>query len=121
MNKSLLILSFIGLAACGAIGIGSNDSVNVYNSSDDFIIVQGDRGMSRVAPNSSALVSGKSYMQINSKNPNCNSASIPKEANAAAILLDIIPGLLLGIIPIVVDAATGNLSTMPANYTYACI
>ena len=121
MRKQIpVLLTLPFLASCGAIGIGRNDTVRVYNSSKDIITVQGDRGTSKIVPNSSSMVSGNNYMQINSVNPNCNSTSIPKETNSAALVLDIIPGLFFGIIPIVVDAATGNLMKMPESFTYSC-
>ena len=121
MKRTIITATMLPLLlSCGTIGIGANDTVNVFNQSKDTISVIGARGVSRIVSNSSTTVSGKDYMQINSSNPNCNSTSIPRETNSAAVVLDIIPGLVFGIIPIIVDAVTSNLSRMPESYTYNC-
>ena len=56
----------------------------------------------------------------NLRTANCSQVNVERELNSGAVFLDIIPGILLGIIPIFVDAVTNNLYRMPEAYSYSC-
>jgi hypothetical protein len=118
--KKLILFSTIILSGCGTMGIGSNHMINVYNGSDDVITATGDMGAVKIQPQTtSALKSGQDVM-LNSSNKKCNSLAIQREPNTPAMILDVIPGFIFGIIPILVDAVSGNLYKMPSSYTYQC-
>lgn len=119
--KNIATLSCLLLSACGTIGIGSNDVVDIYNHSNDTIHVSGSSGIAKIRPNTSVKIPSKGNLQINSTNNMCNSAIVETETNGVAIALDIIPGLTFGFIPLLIDAITGSFSTMPDSYTYQCM
>lgn len=121
MKKIFLLLSILALSACGAMGIGSNHKTMVYNNSDDMITVTSDSGMYKVEPNNNINIYSKEHISIQNKNKNCSQVNVERELNSGAVFLDIIPGILLGIIPIFVDAVTNNLYRMPEAYSYSCV
>lgn len=120
MKKVYVLLTLSLLSACGAMGIGSNKIVNIHNNSNDTITATGEMGNIKIAPNTSVMMQSSEDITLNSTNKNCNSPIIQRTSNGSAIFLDIIPGFLLGIIPIVVDGLTGNLYKLPTNYNYDC-
>ena len=119
MKKISIISLVVLLAGCGAIGIGRNDTVYIHNASDGEISTVGT-GISKIAPNSGGLATGRN-IQIVPKDRGCESVNVPKDFNTAAFVLNIFPGILLGVIPMVVDAIAGGLNTMPKTYMYKCI
>ncbi len=119
-NKIYNIITLFSLTACGAMGFGKNNTINIYNNSDEEISINAYGGM-KVQPKSSTIVQGHKNLLISSKNNQCFPLNIEKETNSQAVILDIIPGVLLGgIIPIIVDAATDNLTTYPESIIYNC-
>ena len=119
--KIYQMLFILLLAACGTMGIGSNHTVNILNDSGDTIMVTGERGMQRIPANESMEVTSRRNIQIVSPNKHCDSPNVVTELNTPALILNIVPGVLLfGIVPLFVDAVTGNLTRMPENYTFAC-
>lgn len=118
--KKLILLTTILLVSCGTIGIGSNHMVNVYNGSDDVITATGEMGAIKIQPQTTSALKSSQDVMLNSSNKKCNSLAIQREPNTPAMILDIIPGIIFGIIPILVDAVSGNLYKMPSNYTYQC-
>lgn len=116
----LLILCFV-LTACGTIGIGKHGPTNVHNNSEDTITVSTDTGTYKIKPESSLQIAANSDMKISSKNPNCSDINIVRSPNTAALILDIFPGLALGIIPILVDAISNSLYQMPESASYTCM
>ena len=118
--KKLILLSTILLVSCGTIGIGSNHMVNVYNGSDDVITATGDMGAIKIQPETTYSLKSSQDIMLNSGNKKCNSLTIQRQPNTPAIILDVIPGIIFGIIPILVDAVSGNLYKMPSTYTYQC-
>ena len=120
MKKIFLLLSVLALSACGAMGIGSNHKTMVYNNSDDTITVTANSGVYKLEPNDGKQIYSKDDIFIQNKNKKCSQVSVEREVNSAAVFLDIIPGILFGIIPIFVDAVTNNLYRMPDTYSYSC-
>lgn len=76
--------------------------------------------MYKVDPNNNINVYSKERISIQNKNKNCSQINVERELNSGAVFLDIIPGILFGIVPIVVDAVTDNLYRMPEAYSYGC-
>ena len=109
------------LASCGTMGIGSNHTVNVFNDSEDTIMAIGERGTQRISAGESVQVTSRRTVQIVSKNRSCDSPNIVTEINTPALVFNIVPGILaFGIIPIFVDAVTGNLTRLPENFVFEC-
>ena len=120
MKKFLaLFLCFI-LSACGAIGIGSNHIVNIHNNSESTVYATGQMGRISIKPGVSMPIESKENIQLSSESNKCDILMIQQTPNMAAIILDVFPGLVFGIIPILVDAVTGNLYKMPTSYIYDC-
>jgi hypothetical protein len=119
MKKFFVLISVITLSSCGAIGIGSNHKTMIYNNSDDVITVTSDSGMYKVQPNNSMNIYSKESISIQNKNKNCSQVNVVRELNSGAVFLDIVPGILFGIVPIFVDAVTNNLYKMPESYSYS--
>lgn len=117
----MALFAVLFLASCGAMGIGSNHETMVYNNSNDVINITSDSGMYKLKPESSMRVYSKENISIQTKNSQCPQVNVVRELNSGAVFLDIIPGVLLGIIPIFVDAVTNNLYRMPEAYSYSCI
>ena len=120
MKKVLILCGVLVLASCGAIGIGSNHKTMVYNNSDDVITVTANSGVYKLEPNDGKQIYSKDDIFIQNKNKKCSQVNVEREVNSAAVFLDIIPGFMLGIIPIFVDAVTNNLYRMPDTYSYSC-
>lgn len=120
MKKLFVVLSLVSLAGCGAMGIGGNNNIIVYNNSDTVLSATGDMGILKIQPNSSKIINTKNSFQLSSPKKECNAPTVSSKLNTAAMVLDIVPGFFFGVIPIVVDAVTGNLNTMPSAYTYDC-
>ena len=119
-NKIYNIIALFSLTACGAMGFGKNNTINIYNNSDEEISINAYGGM-KVQPKSSTIVQGHKNLLISSKNKQCFPLNVEKETNSQAVILDIIPGVILGgIIPIIVDFATDNLTTYPESIIYNC-
>ncbi|MCL2331356.1 MAG: hypothetical protein FWC61_02310 [Proteobacteria bacterium] len=114
------MLAIFALAACGTIGIGSNHTVSILNESADVITVTGERGTQRIQAGATTDVTSRRTVSITSANAKCDSPNIVPELNTPALVFNIFPGLLLGIIPLFVDAITGNLTRMPESYTFMC-
>lgn len=120
MRKLILILFCCVLSACGTLGIGSNHTVNIHNSSEDTIYATGQMGRISIKPGTSFPVESKDAIQLSSSNDKCDVLMVQTKPNAPAIILDVVPGLFFGIIPILVDAVTGNLYRLPSSYVYGC-
>lgn len=122
MRKICVLGAFaLCLASCGTIGIGSNHDTMIYNNSDKPIVVSADSGVYKINPEQSMQVYSGNDMTITSKNTNCPSAVVMRSANTAAVVLDVFPGFVFGIIPILVDAISNNLYKMPDTYSYSCV
>jgi len=120
MKKICVLVGILFLASCGAIGIGSNHKTMVYNNSDDVITVTANSGVYKLEPNDGKQIYSKDDILIQNKNKKCAQVNVEREVNSAAVLLDIVPGILFGIVPIFVDAVTNNLYRMPDAYSYSC-
>jgi len=120
MKSYVLLLALPILAACGTLGIGANSTTNIRNDSDAPITVTGQRGMQRIAAGENADITSKTPIRIQSSNAKCDSPNVVSEINTPALILNIVPGLVLGVIPLFVDAITGNLSRMPQSFTFVC-
>lgn len=120
MKYLKFILVLLTVSGCGAMGFGKNEYVNVYNNSDVDIRLSGDYGTMKIAPHSSSLIKGNGDIPVSVSGDTCANAIISRKVNGLAVVLDIFPGIFAGIIPIVVDFATGNLKTLPDVYTYNC-
>ncbi len=120
MKKFFLLLFVLILSACGAMGIGSNHKTMIHNESGDTIIVTSDSGTYKVKPNNNINIYSKEHIAIQNNNKDCSQVNVESELNSGAVFLDIVPGILLGIIPIFVDAVTNNLYRMPETYSYNC-
>jgi len=121
MKKILVLCGLLVLSACGAMGIGSNHETTVYNNSNDVISVTSDSGMYKIKPEHSMNIYSKEKIFIQNKNSQCPQVDVVREVNSGAVFLDIIPGILFGIIPVFVDAVTNNLYRMPEAYSYSCV
>ena len=121
MKKMLVLCGLLFLSACGAIGIGSNHETMVYNNSNDVISVTSDSGVYKIKPEHSMNIYSKEKIFIQNKNSQCPQVDVVREVNSGAVFLDIIPGILFGIIPVFVDAVTNNLYRMPEAYSYSCV
>lgn len=120
MTKVYLLISLLFLSACGAIGIGSNHNTMIYNNSSDTITATATSGIYKIKSETSLTVYSTDEINIKSKKSTCQEPKITSKPNGVAIFLDVIPGFLLGIIPILVDAVTDNLYHMPESYYYTC-
>ena len=120
MKRFFILCSVLLVASCGAIGIGSNHSTLIYNNSSDTITASATSGVYKIKPETSLTVYSTDEINIKSKNAKCQEPKITSNPNGAAIFLDIIPGFMFGIIPILVDAVTNNLYHMPESYYYTC-
>jgi len=114
------MLAILTLAACGTMGIGSNHTVSIVNESQDVITVTGERGTQRIQAGATADVVSRRTVSITPANAKCDSPNIVPELNTPALVFNIVPGFMLGIIPLFVDAITGNLTRMPESYTFMC-
>lgn len=117
----LVLCGLLVLSVCGAMGIGSNHETMVYNNSNDVISVTSDSGMYKIKPEHSMNIYSKEKIFIQNKNSQCPQVDVVREVNSGAVFLDIIPGILFGIIPVFVDAVTNNLYRMPEAYSYSCV
>ena len=120
MKKIVVLFSVFTLAGCGAVGIGSNHKTMLYNNSNDVISVVADSGTYKIKPDASLQIYSREEIAIQNKNSSCPQVTIARQLNSAAIFLDIIPGIMFGIVPIFVDAITNNLYKMPETYSYSC-
>ena len=120
MKNVFILCSVVLVASCGAIGIGSNHETMVYNNSDHVINVTADSGVYKINPDQNMRIYSKENISIQTKNSKCPQVNVTREINSGAVFLDIIPGILLGIIPVFVDAVTNNLYRMPEAYSYSC-
>jgi len=121
MKKIISVLCLFLLTACGTIGIGSNHQTTIYNNSLTPISVKADSGTYKIKPEESVSVASANDITITSKNNNCEESIVTRKANVPALLLDVVPGFLFGIIPILVDAISNNLYRMPETYSYSCM
>ena len=121
MKKLFILFTVFSLASCGTIGIGSNHKTNIYNNSANTISVKSDSGIYKIKPESSMVISSANDISITSNKKSCNEIIVARTPNAAAMLLDVVPGLMFGIIPILVDAISNNLYKMPESYSYSCV
>jgi hypothetical protein len=117
--KKLIILSLM-LSSCGAMGIGKNKKVDIYNNSESEITARGDYGVFKIEPKGSATVRSETNIAIVSSDKKCDSQEVPTQTNTTAIILDIFPGFLLLYVPLVIDAVTEGYKTLPSDYTYDC-
>ena len=120
MKNVIALFTALFLVSCGAIGIGSNHQTMIYNNSSDTITASATSGVYKIKPETSLTVYSTDEISIKSKNTKCQEPMITSEPNGGAIFLDIVPGVLLGIIPLFVDAVTSNLYHMPESYYYTC-
>ena len=120
MKKIASLLCVFALSGCGAIGIGSNHETMIYNNSSDVISVTSDSGMYKIKPEHSMSIYSKEKILIQNKNSQCPQVNVSRELNSGAVILDIVPGILFGIVPVFVDAVTNNLYRMPEMYSYTC-
>lgn len=120
MKKLLALFSVLFLASCGAIGIGSNHETMIYNNSKNMITATSSSGIYKIKPENSMSIYSKEKIEIKSSNSACQQPIITSSPNGAAIFLDVIPGWLLGIVPLLVDAMTDNIYHMPETYYYTC-
>lgn len=120
MKRFIVLCTALLLVSCGAIGIGSNHKTMVYNNSSNTITATADSGVYKIKPETGLAVYSTEEISIKSKNNRCQEPKIVRKPNGAAIFLDVIPGILLGIIPLLVDAMTDNLYHMPESYYYTC-
>lgn len=121
MKKIFLLLTIFSLTACGTMGVGTNKNVLVHNNSDKMIYANGEMGSLKIQPHSSITVNTNKSFQLNSSKKECNAPTVSSKLNTAALVLDIVPGFIFGVIPVLVDAVTGNLNKMPDTYIYDCI
>jgi len=120
MKKICLLGLSLLLASCGAIGIGSNHKTTIYNNSNNMINVTADSGMYKIKPSENMQIYSKEEISISNKNSGCPQVNVTREVNSGAVLLDIVPGFIFGIVPIFVDAVTNNIYRMPEVYSYSC-
>lgn len=121
MKNIICIGLALVLASCGAIGIGSNHETTIYNNSKNTISVTADSGMYKIKPGQDMRIFSRNDIMIQNPNLQCPQVGIPRELNSGAVFLDIIPGFIIGIVPIFVDAVTNNLYRMPEAYSYSCV
>lgn len=120
MNKILSLVLIIGLAGCGTMGVGRHGPTNVNNNSKNTITVSGNTGTYKIKPMENMQIASTTDMTVVSANPKCHTVNIVREPNTSALLLDIFPGLFLGIVPILVDAISNSLYQMPETFSYSC-
>lgn len=120
MKKLLNLMIIFSLAGCGAMGIGSNHETNIFNNSKDTITVTSSSGIYKISSNKNLLVYSDNNLSISNPRSNCPQVNLNNKPNTTAIILDVFPGFMFGIIPIFVDAVTDNLYKMPSSYAYNC-
>ena len=121
MKKLFVLFLLVVLSACGTIGIGSNHQSTVYNNSENTINVKSDTGVYKIKPESSMTVSSANDITITSTKKMCAESTVARTPNTAAMILDVFPGFIIGIVPILVDAISNNLYKMPDSYSYSCM
>jgi hypothetical protein len=117
--KKLIALCFL-LSACGAIGIGKNTGVTVYNNSESEITARGNLGNFKIQPGDYAMIQSESEIQLHNANKKCAPQVIPTKFNTVAVVLDIVPGFVFGIIPLLVDLVAEGHKTLPSTFSYDC-
>ncbi|MDE6571480.1 MAG: hypothetical protein K2L95_04685 [Alphaproteobacteria bacterium] len=120
MKQIIVLMLPWALAACGTMGIGSNHKTTVFNNSGDVVFATGEMGRIKIQPETSTEIHTGERFELSSKNPDCDTLVVDGRLNTAAVFLDIIPGGLLGVLPIFVDAMTKNMYKMPHEYIYEC-
>ncbi len=119
--KRIAILSILGLLnACGAIGIGGNHDVMIHNNSNDLIFAQGEMGRIKIRPNTSMKIHTGENIHIASINNACDELTVQRRLNAPAAILDVMPGFIFGMLPLLVDSVAGDLYRMPREFFYEC-
>ena len=120
--KKLVFLSLCSLlVSCGTMGIGSNHEVNIHNNSDYTLFATGTSGRVKIEPNSVKELESYEDISLQSSNSDCSELVVSRKVNTAAIILDIIPGIFVGILPpILIDAVSNTLYKMPSDYYYSC-
>ncbi len=121
MKPLISLVLALGIASCGTIGIGSNHETTIYNNSADTISVSSDSGIFKIKPDSSLPVNSGNGIAITNPNESCPQPIVTRRPNGPAIFFDVFPGIIFGIVPIVIDAMTNNLYRMPKSYTYSCM
>jgi len=123
MKKIHFIFLSLVLSGCGAMGFGnSNSTTTVFNNSNDRITVTGTGGGEvRIEPNTRADVASRHPLTITSNNDDCVTSYMPRKVNVTATILNVIPGGLLGPIPLVIDLANGTMFNSPKNFHYTCL
>ena len=120
MNRFLIMIGVLALAGCGTMFTNSNQIINIKNDSGDAIYATTENGKLNIPVGSSVAVKSYKNVPITSKNAACQNLIIEREPNFAAIVLDIFPGILIGVLPFFIDALTGNLYQLPESYVYTC-
>ncbi len=119
-NYLLTILLATSLTACGAMGFGKNDSVQIHNQSNSTIHASGSYGTFSIDAKSSRAITGEK-ITITSELQNCPITDVKKKLNGTALAWDVFVGIPFAYgIPLIVDAITGDLKTMPKEYAYIC-
>ncbi|MBR1544733.1 MAG: hypothetical protein IJ638_02210, partial [Alphaproteobacteria bacterium] len=92
------------------------------NNSDNEIKVQGF-GITKIPAQSSVIIPTNETVKnlfISSNDMQCLPFNVEKETNSTALVLDIFPGVIFGVIPLLVDAVSENLTTYPSSFVYTC-
>ena len=76
--------------------------------------------ITQISSNKNLVVYSDNNLSISNPRSNCPQVNINNKPNTTAIILDVFPGFMFGIIPIFVDAVTDNLYKMPSSYAYNC-
>ncbi len=108
------------LSGCGTLITGSNDEVEITNNSAYMLTATGSMGTIKVPSQSVKTIKNDGDITLTSAGADCNHPVIQTELNTSAVILDIFPGFIFGVLPILVDAVAGNITELPYEYKYTC-
>ena len=121
MRTFILAVSFLFLGSCGTL----------FNGSTDKVSFSSDPSGAKIYVNGQLMGKTPTQMSLPNKHPvniefrlagyENKVVLINSSLRAGYLILDIFPGFLLGIIPLVVDAATGNWSGLETDHVHATL
>jgi hypothetical protein len=121
MKRLLQFPILLLLAACGAVFNGSTDVVSFSSEPPGATVLVNGMPVGRT-PLAASLDSRRSQnveFRLDGYEPRV--VVLNSSLTAGYLILDIVPGLVLWIIPLVVDAATGDWNNLDQSHVHAVL